>query len=165
MPYEWITPPNAPTQQMRLWPYQSLPARGFAAFILATFTMILIPIFALLGTVLLWGLLPFVLMAVAGMYFALQKNHRARQIEEILTLDGDTAHLIHTTPKGDVKQWDCNRYWAQVLKYEKDGPVPQYVTLRGHGREVEIGAFLSEDERIALYDDLMRHLHKGQGSA
>ena len=160
MPYEWTSPPNAPSQQMRLWPYQSLPPRGFAAFILATFTMILIPIFALLGTILLWGLLPFVLMAVAGMYFALQKNHRARQIEEILTLDGDTVHLIHTNPKGEVKEWDCNRYWVQVLKYEKDGPVPHYVTLRGHGREVEIGAFLSEEERIALYDDLMRHLHK-----
>ena len=122
--------------------------------------MILIPLFALLGTVLLWGLLPFALMAVAGMYFALQKNHRARQIEEVLTLENDTAHLIHTNPKGEVKEWECNRYWAQVLKYEKDGPVPHYVTLRGHGREVEIGAFLSEDERIALFDDLKRSLQR-----
>ncbi len=160
MPYEWTTSPNAPTQQMRLWPYQSLPPHGFAAFIGVTFIMILIPLFAMLGTVLLWGLLPFVLMAVGGMYIALQKNHKSRQIEEILTLDGDTAHLVHTTPKGEIKEWDCNRYWAQVLKYEKDGPVPHYVTLRGHGREVEIGAFLSEDERIALYDDLMRNLHR-----
>tara|TARA_R110002074_G_scaffold10662_12_gene40176 strand:+ start:764 stop:1246 length:483 start_codon:yes stop_codon:yes gene_type:complete len=160
MPYEWTSPPHATRQQMRLWPHQSLPPRGFAAFILATFALILIPTLPLLGTSLLWGLLPFVLMAVAGIYFALQKNRRARQIEEVLTLDGDTAHLTHTSPKGEVKEWDCNRYWAQVLKYEKDGPVPHYVTLRGHGREVEIGAFLSEDERISLYDDLMRHLQR-----
>jgi uncharacterized membrane protein len=32
--------------------------------------------------------------------------------------------------------------------------VPNYVTLSGNGREVEIGAFLSEDERKALYQDL-----------
>ncbi|MGJ8616731.1 MAG: DUF2244 domain-containing protein [Sulfitobacter sp.] len=160
MPYEWTTEPHAEQQQMRLWPHQSLPPRGFAAFILATFTMILIPLIALLGTTLLWGLLPFALLAVGAMYFALQKNHRARQIEEVLTLDGDTAHLIHTNPKGEVKEWDCNRYWAQVLKYEKDGPVPHYVTLRGHGREVEIGAFLSEDERIALFDDLTRSFQR-----
>ncbi len=160
MPYEWTTDPDEPQQQMRLWPHQSLPARGFAAFILVTFTMILIPTLPLLGTTLLWGLLPFVLMAVGGMYYALQKNHTARQIEEILTLKDDMAYLIHTTPKGEVKEWDCNRYWTQVLKYEKDGPVPHYVTLRGHGREVEIGAFLSEDERISLFDELQRSLQR-----
>ena len=160
MPYEWTSPPQAPRQQMRLWPPQSLPPRGFAAFILATFTLILIPTLPLLGTVLLWGLLPFTLLAVGGMYLALQKNHRARQIEEVLTLDDDTAHLTHTSPKGEVKEWDCNRYWAQVLKYEKGGPVPHYVTLRGHGREVEIGAFLSEDERKDLFEDLKRSLHR-----
>ena len=160
MPYEWTSPPQAPRQQMRLWPHQSLPPRGFAAFILATFILILIPTLPLLGTVLLWGLLPFTLLAVGGMYLALQKNHRARQIEEVLTLDDDTAHLTHTSPKGEVKEWDCNRYWAQVLKYEKGGPVPHYVTLRGHGREVEIGAFLSEDERKDLFEDLKRSVHR-----
>ena len=36
--------------------------------------------------------------------------------------------------------------------------MPHYVTLVGDGREVEIGAFLSEDERIALFDDLNQKL-------
>lgn len=158
MPYEWTTPPRATPQQMRLWPHQSLPARGFAAFMLATFTLAMIPLFAMLGTVLLWGLLPFVLMALGALYWALQHNHRARQIEEVLTLDETTARLVHTTAKGEVKDWDSNRHWITVKKYEDDGPVPHYVTLRGEGREVEIGAFLSEEERIALFDDLSRHL-------
>ena len=145
---------------MRLWPYQSLPARGFAAFVLATFPLILIPTFSLLGTKLLWGLLPFVMMAVAGIYWALQHNFKARQIEEVLTLDSNTAHLSHRPAKGDPKEWTCNRYWTKVLKYENDGPVPHYVTLRGEGREVEIGSFLSEEERIALFDDLRRALDR-----
>jgi uncharacterized membrane protein len=160
MPYEWTTQPNETPQQMRLWPHQSLPAKGFAAFILTTFALILIPTLPLLGTTLLWALLPFVLAAVAGLYFALQSNHKSRQIEEILTLDEDTARLTHTTPKGEVKEWDCNRYWTKVTKYEKDGPVPHYVTLSGHGREVEIGRFLSEEERIALFEDLNRSLRR-----
>ena len=34
------------------------------------------------------------------------------------------------------------------------GPLPNYVTLSGNGREVEIGAFLSEDERKSLFKEL-----------
>ena len=89
-----------------------------------------------------------------------EKNHKARQIEEVLTLDHDRAHLTHQPAKGTPKEWQCTRYWAVVQKYKDEGPVPHYVTLRGDGREVEIGAFLSEDERISLYDDLQRVLRR-----
>lgn len=156
MPYKWTTQPDETPQRLHLWPHQSLPARGMAAFILVTFTMILIPVMTLLGSPVLWGLLPFALLAVWGMYFALQKNHRALKIEEVLTLDEEAARLTRTEPSGTVREWDCNRYWTTITKYEKDGPIPHYVTLKGKGREVEIGAFLSEDERVALYDELQR---------
>lgn len=160
MPYEWTSRPYATPQTMRLWPHQSLPARGMAAFVLSTFTLISIPVIPLLGSPILWGMLPFTLAAVWGIYFALQRNHKARLIEEELVLSDSTARLRRTNPRGDVQEWDCDRYWTQVTKYEDEGPVPHYVTLRGKGREVEIGAFLSEDERIALYDDLTRALHR-----
>lgn len=156
MPYQWTTEPDASLQEMRLWPHQSLPPKGMAAFVLTTFTMILIPVVTLLGSPVLWGLLPFVLLAVWGMYYALQRNHHALKIVEVLTLDEKEAQLVRMEPSGKVREWDCNRYWTTITKYEKDGPVPHYVTLKGEGREVEIGAFLSEDERIALYEELQR---------
>ena len=156
MPYQWTTAPDETPQELHLWPHQSLPAKGMAAFILATFTMILIPVVTLLGSPVLWGLLPFALAAIWGMYFALQRNHHALKIEEVLTLDEEHAQLVRTEPSGAVREWDCNRYWTQIIKYEKEGPIPQYVTLKGKGREVEIGSFLSEDERVALYDELQR---------
>lgn len=160
MPYNWTNAPHTTPQTMRLWPHESLPPKGMAAFVLTTFTLILIPTLPLLGSPILWGLLPFLLLAVWGIYFALQRNHKSRQIVEVLTLDEDEAVLTRTNPKGDQQVWECNRYWAQAVKYEKDGPVPHYVTLRGNGREVEIGAFLSEEERIGLYDDLLRTLKR-----
>ncbi|MEM1076115.1 MAG: DUF2244 domain-containing protein [Pseudomonadota bacterium] len=156
MPYQWTSAPDESPQILRLWPHNSLPPKGFAAFVLATFTMILIPVMTLLGSPVLWGLLPFAMAAVWGIYFALRRNRRARQIMEVLTLDEDAAHLVRTEPSGATKAWDCNRYWTTITKYEKDGPVPHYVTLSGMGREVEIGAFLSEDERVSLYDELQR---------
>lgn len=135
-----------------------------AAFVLATFTLILIPTLPLLGSVILWGLLPFLLIAVWGLYFALQRNHKSRQIREVLTLSADQATLTRTDPDGSQQHWDSNRYWTKARKYDTEGPVPHYVTLKGDGREVEIGAFLSEEERIALFDDLthaLRHVAKG----
>ncbi|MEM6372776.1 MAG: DUF2244 domain-containing protein [Pseudomonadota bacterium] len=158
MPYRWTTTPDEPTQELHLWPHNSLPQKGMAAFVLSTFTLILIPALPLLGSVILWGLLPFLLLAVWGIFHALRHNRRTRQIVEVLTLDQDQASLVRTNPKGDTQEWDCNRYWTQVTKYEREGPVPNYVTLKGMGREVEIGAFLSEEERVALYDDLISAL-------
>jgi uncharacterized membrane protein len=40
--------------------------------------------------------------------------------------------------------------------------VPQYLTLSGNGREVEIGAFLSEEERLALYPELTAALARAR---
>lgn len=160
MPYEWTSPPHSNRQTMRLWPHNSLPARGMAAFVLSTFTLISIPALPLLGSPILWGILPFTLAAVWGIYWALQRNYKARQINEELVLGETMARLVRTNPKGDVQEWDCDRYWTQVTKYDDEGPVPHYVTLRGKGREVEIGAFLSEEERIELYDDLQRALRR-----
>jgi len=156
MPYQWTTQPGETPQKLKLWPHNSLPNQGLAAFVLSTFTLICIPALPLLGTPVLWGLLPFLLAAVWGIFFALRYNRRTRQILEILTLGEEEAHLRRTEPSGATRDWACNRYWTTIRKYEKGGPVPHYITLQGKGREVEIGAFLSEDERLALYDELQR---------
>jgi len=156
MPYNWIDTHPSQSRELHLWPHQSLPPKGYAAFILATFALITVPLFPLLGTVVLWGLLPFLLLAVGGIWLALNKSWRDRQILEVLTLSEDQARLIRTNPLGDTQEWDCNRYWAKPEIHERGGPVPHYVTIKGGGREVEIGAFLSEDERKALYEDLRR---------
>lgn len=158
MPYHWTTEPQDNRQELRLWPHESLPPKGMAIFVLVTFFLILLPALPVLGTPILWGLLPFLLLAVWGIYFALQRNHVSRQITEVLTLTSDQAHLVRTDPKGAVQEWEANRYWTRVTKYDDAGPVPHYVTLKGANREVEIGAFLSEEERVALYDDLKRAL-------
>lgn len=40
------------------------------------------------------------------------------------------------------------------------GPVPQYLTLKGEGREVELGAFLTEAERKLLAAEITERLRK-----
>ncbi len=157
MPYSWTTPPRQEPQELHLWPHNSLPAEGFAALILGFFLFASLPLYGLLGTKLLWGLLPFMLASTAGIYYALRRNGRDRQILEVLTLSPERTHLSRTNPKGDVQHWESNTYWVKVTMHDKGGPVPYYVTLKGNGsdnREVEIGAFLSEEERKALFNEL-----------
>ena len=154
MPYSWSSPQNASEQTLELWPHQSLPPRGMAAFVLATFTLITIPLFGLLGTALLWALLPFLLIAVGGIWFALHRSHQDRSTLETLTIGYDQTVLHRTNPRAKDQHWDSNTYWVTVELHQKDGPVPNYVTLKGNGREVEIGAFLSEEERQQLFAEL-----------
>lgn len=154
MPYTWIEPQNAATAELHLWPHQSLRPHGYVRFIWVTGLMISIPTLAFLGSTLIWGLLPFAALALFGMKWALDRNRRDRQVLEVLTLDTQNARLQRINPGGAQQNWQCNRYWVNVEIHDQDGPVPHYVTLHGGGREVEIGAFLSEEERLALYDEL-----------
>ncbi|CUH76610.1 DUF2244 domain-containing protein [Tropicibacter naphthalenivorans] len=163
MPHTWTetSPPDA-RMELRAWPHNSLSAQGFAVMILGFFLFASIPLYGLLGTVLLWGLLPFMLAAVAGLYYALRRNERDRQILEVLTITHNSTRLLRTNPKGDTQEWEANTYWVEPQLHPSGGPVPFYVTLKGAGREVEIGAFLSEDERKALYGDLVERLNRAR---
>ncbi|AUC51937.1 hypothetical protein CDO87_01450 [Sagittula sp. P11] len=164
MPYHWTTPPRAHVQEMQLWPHNSLSPRGFAAMVLGFFLAASIPLYGVLGTLVLWGLLPFMLAATAALYYALRRNLRDRRILEVLTLSHDTTSLVRTDPRGNSLSWDANTFWVTVSLHETGGPVPNYVTLKGSGREVEIGAFLSEDERKALYTDLLTAVRRAKES-
>lgn len=155
MPYEWNEDERGRRSQLKLWPYRSLPRRGFAAFILGTFTLITIPLYPLLGTFVLWGVLPFLLMAVGGIWWALERSYRDADMTEELLIGPDEVRLTRTNPGGKTQHWDCNSYWAKVEIHPTGGPVAHYVTMKGKGRQVEIGSFLSEDERKALYGELV----------
>ena len=143
---------------IEVWPYNSLKPKGFVLFLGSTFVLISLPLFNVLGTTVFWGLLPFLLLAFMGVWFALRRSLNARQILEQLTLSREEIALIRQNPTGEHKRWVCSPYWAKLKIYETEGPVANYITLTGNGREVELGAFLSEDERRTLYGELKQLL-------
>ena len=165
MPYEWLSLPDEapamsgasavspPGTTLHLWQHQSLTPRGFVWFIGATCALLAVPLFAVLGSAALWGLLPFMVLAVGGVWLAIGRSWRDGELEERLTLRPDRAELVRNDRQGE-QRWSENPYWVTVRLHETGGPVPNYVTLKGQGREVEIGAFLSEDERLSLRDEL-----------
>jgi uncharacterized membrane protein len=157
MPYQWLRPEDE-TLRLHLWPHRSLTQAGFVWFVGLTAALIAVPLLSILGSPVLWALLPFLAAAVWGIWFALRKNGRDRDIVEDLTLSPDRVTLVRHGPRGQRQDWQANPHWVRVVLHQSGGPVPQYLTLQGGPREVEIGAFLSEDERIALRDELARAL-------
>ena len=127
--------------------------------------LIQLPLFAVLGTVVLWVLLPFLMITVAAIWLALKRSYHDQNVLETLSLKADDVHLQRRNPMGDNQEWDCNVYWTKLSIYPSGGPVPNYLTLTGNGREVEIGAFLSEEERPVLYSELSEFLARSDHSS
>ena len=173
MPYEWVVrndqapersgafcraEGDAPAYQLHLWPYRSLPRKGFVVFIGATVAMLALPLIAMLGSPVLWGVLPFMALVVAGVWLGLSRSYRDGEVIEDLTLWQDKITLKREGPRGRRQEWDANPHWVRVEIHPKGGPVPNYLTLRGGARTVELGAFLSEPERLELQGELQRAL-------
>ena len=161
MPYEWIKTTNdadAPTAELHLWPYRSLLRRDFVMFMAGTVAIVMLPLLVVLGSPVLWGLLPFFMLTVGGVWYALQRNQRDGEILEELRIWPDRMTLDHVHPRRGRKSWEANPYWVEVKIDRKNERIVNYLTLKGGEREVELGAFLSEDERATLYDELTRVL-------
>lgn len=159
MPYQWLP---GPTPHLRLWPYRSLTTPGFVMFIATTATLLAMPVIIMIGTPILWMLLPFPAVTVAGIWVAIRRNDRDAAIVEDLHLTETEITLTRNGPHHQRNEWQANPHWVQVHLYPTEGPVPQYLTLRGAGREVEIGAFLSEEERLSLSLDLKEKLARAR---
>ncbi len=161
MPYEWITQPDpapssAPKAELHLWPYRSLPRRDFVVFISVTVALIVVPLLAFVGSPVLWGLLPFFVLAIGGIWYAIQRSYKDGEILEELRIWPDRITLDHIHPRQGHKTWEANPYWVQVKFDPHNERVPNYLTLKGSDREVELGTFLSEDERAVLFDEVDR---------
>ena len=170
MPAEWLkTPEGAPASSgafssgdpplavLELHPHRSLTAKGFVWFFGATLVMIAVPLIAVLGTPVLWGLLPFFALALWGLWAAIERNRRDRaRLTERLTLWRDRIEILRTEPDGGERHWHADPYWVRLSLRAEGGPVEDYLTLSGGGREVELGAFLAPGERADLYRELSR---------
>ena len=155
MPYRWDDAPDE--TDLELWPHRSMTKSGFKWFMGSTVALISVPLVSVLGTVILWGLLPFFVLTIGLLWFALERNDRDRAITESLHIDPNRVELVRENPRSPRSLGTAIRV-GHLHLHPSAGPVPNYLTLRGNGREVELGAFLSEEERLELYEELQDRL-------
>lgn len=176
MPYDWVMPlaeaPEKsgafalsshasgapPLAELQLWPNRSLPRGGFVLVIAGTAALLLAPLLGLLGSPQLWVILPFALATLAGLWLAFRLSYASGRLIEQLRLWPDRIEIHRFEPKGTRQDWSAHPHWVKLSLHPEGGPVEQYLTLKGGGREVELGAFLSPEERVALKDELERAL-------
>lgn len=177
MPAYWTITPKAPgatpgafalargegaEYHLALTPNLSMGKTGFARVIMISAGFLALPLLGVLGTPVLWGLLPFAGLALWGLWYALQRNSRERRLlREDMRLTREQIEILRTNPRQPEQHWQANPYWVRLNLIEKGGRVENYLTLEGAGRIVELGAFLSPEERATLYEDLslaLRHL-------
>ncbi|WJS86121.1 DUF2244 domain-containing protein [Paracoccus sp. TOH] len=158
MPWQWHD--AAPEQsgavfRLEIRPHRALPRRGFVWVIGLTAGFLALPLIAVLGTAVLWGLLPFAALAVWGLWAAIRRSYRVPQ--EVMLLSRDRLELVRSDPGRADRIWRTNPYWVRAV-LRANGPVEDYLVLTDGKREVELGAFLAPEERVALRDELTRRL-------
>ena len=105
--------------------------------------------FALLGA---WLILPFAGLEMLVLYLAFRYVDRRAGDFERIAIAGDRVE-IEICEAGRSSSYEFNRCWAQLVSREGER-----LALRSHGREVEIGRYLDDEQRFALGREIGRHL-------
>lgn len=149
---------DPPILALTLWPHRSLSPRGFRIVLGIVAAGLAVPLLPLAGTPAAWGLAPFLLAALLALWFAIRRSYADGRLTEELRLWPDLITVERREPRGVVRRWHANPHWVRLRLFE-NARIEKYLTLTGNGREIELGAFLSPEEREALYRDLRRALY------
>ena len=150
---------DPPLYEITLWPYRSLSKEGFAATIALVAFAFLIPLLAFLGTFMLWGILPFAILALGGLWVAIQRSYKTAETRETIRLWPDLIAVYRENPLSEDQFWHAHPAFVK-LHLHKDHEIEDYLTVTGGHREIELGSFLPPNERRDLRDDLDRALHR-----
>ncbi len=145
----WRIRRDRPVYRVELWPNQSLTRTGYKVFFGVSGAMLCVPLAAVVGTPVFWGLLPFAGLAIAAAWWALRQNGRNLNLSETLSIWRDEVRVERRDPGGKIRRWMAEPFITRV-RLHKDARIEDYLTLTGGGREIELGAFLAPEERVAL---------------
>jgi len=76
----------------------------------------------------------------------------------------DEMRVERREPSGRILRWRADPYWVRLDLHAEGRKVENYLTLRGGGREIELGAFLSPDERARLHDEIEAAIRRALGA-
>ena len=109
--------------------------------------------FSLIGA---WLVLPFVGLKILALAIAFYyiNNHEADY--ESICIDGDSLVVERSTAQ-QVSQDVINPYWVKILQHKlPNGELHLY--LQSHGKEIEVGRYLTREQRELLAKQLKQRI-------
>jgi uncharacterized membrane protein len=146
---------DAAPQRIEIAPNCSLSIRGalwfFGGTCLVSFTIA--GLMALLG---FWPIFPFAGLEMAVLAWALKASQDRRRHRQTITVS-DRDVLVESRTGTRCVQVVFPRHWAQVkLRCSTSRLYPSRLVIESHGRQCEVGDFLTEEERRGLAARLSR---------
>jgi uncharacterized membrane protein len=107
--------------------------------------------FSLVGA---WMVLPFVGLEIIALGYAFYHVNSHSSDYESISIDGDRL-LVERGNGQHVSQHILNPYWASVVRHElPNGEL--HIGLLSHGKEIEVGHFLTRKQRELLAQQLQK---------
>ena len=129
--------------QVVLYPNRSLGDKGFA-ILMGAIVLVSLAVgagFVLVGA---WPVTGFLGLDVLLLYLAFRWNFRDASRADFIRLDDEGLSIRRILPSGKTKEWTFETAWVQVVIEKKR------LWLRSHGKALEIGQYLTADERSSL---------------
>jgi uncharacterized membrane protein len=136
-----------PVHRLTLYPNRSLSGGGMVLTLLliGVLTVPFAIVFLLKGA---WLVLPFALLQllVFGGIFAVL--HRGRGDSDVVCVRGDCLEIIRRR-RGHESRARFSAYWVS-MRLERRGHAPSRLWLGSHGRWIEVGEQVGEEQRLAF---------------
>ena len=124
--------------------------------VIVVFSLTIAVSFYLIGLTLI---LPFSGLELLALGVALYITAWRSGQREVILLSEDRI-IVERGRKGPAERVELSRYWARViLEGSHNHWYPCRLFIRSHGRQVEIGRFLNEQERSGLAEELVAALN------
>lgn len=149
---EWRERRDRPLYRVALWPNRSLTPRLRAGMLGLVAGGLALPLLALAATPAVWVLAPFAALPPALLWLSFRRNDADGRLVETLSLWRDEVRVERREPGGRRLRWTAEPGRLRLRLHDR--PVESYLTLKGTGREIELGAFLSPEERVALAGEI-----------
>jgi len=125
-----------------------------AFFIIAFVTLTIASVFTFMGA---WPIIPFASLELLVLWLCFRHIWRHAHDYERLTIDDHKVIVEKHDPECD-SHIELNGHWARVvMEYMPDGDCRR-LALRSHGKEIEFGKLLNNEERLDLGRKLQSRL-------
>ncbi len=144
-----------------LSPHRSLPRRGFFALlgVAAAVNAVMAAAFWMQGA---WLIAPFLGLDVAILGAAFWWSYRSGRTREHVRLTREALTVAHVTPSGRERVWRFEPTWARVALEGRDER--SRLLILSHGKGVQLGEFLTHEERADFADALSAALRLRRGN-